>query len=243
MNTVTENAANVGEPAAAAPRPPLTNGDHLTQAEFLRRYSAMPEVHDAELIEGVVYMPSPVTHGYHGSPHFHLITWLGLYEMHTPGTGGGDKSTLRLDELNAPQPDAYLIVLPSHGGQVQLDSGTYIVGAPELVAEVAASSAAIDLNAKKTAYLRNGVREYVVWRVFDQAIDWFVAREGRFDRLVPAEGSRFESQVLPGLWLDAAALIGGDMLSVDRTVRQGIATPEHAAFVASLQENAAQPRP
>jgi Uma2 family endonuclease len=243
MNTVTETAVSTGEQAAAVPRPPLTNGDHLTQAEFLRRYAAMPELDDAELIEGVVYLRPPVTHAYHGASHFDLIGWLGIYSMHTPGVRGGDNGALRLDELNAPQPDAYLIVLPTHGGQVRFDSDGYIVGAPELVAEVAASSAAIDLNAKKTAYLRNGVREYIVWRVFDRAIDWFVSREGRFDRLVPGEGGRLQSQVLAGLWLDAEALIGGDMLSVDRIVRQGVTTPEHAAFVSILQEKAAQTRP
>ena len=39
---------------------PLEHGDHLTREEFERRYEAMPHVRKAELIEGVVYMPSPV---------------------------------------------------------------------------------------------------------------------------------------------------------------------------------------
>jgi Uma2 family endonuclease len=232
------------EPGTAAPAlPPLTNGDCLTQTEFLRRYEAMPHLRNAELVEGVVYLSSKVAHEYHGAPHFDLITWLGQYQTYTPGIEGGDSSTLRLDDLNVPQPDAYLIVLPAYGGQVRLDADGYIAGAPEFVAEVAASSAAIDLHAKHTAYLRNGVREYVVWRVFDRAIDWFVSREGRFDRLVLKEGRRLESEVLPGLWLDPVALISGDMLSIGQTVQQGIATPEHAAFVASLQQKAAQNRP
>jgi hypothetical protein len=231
-------------PGTAMPAlPPLTNGDRLTQAEFLRRYEAMPHLHDAELIEGVVYLRSSGSHEYHGAPHFDLITWLGQYQIYTPGIEGGDSSTLRLDDLNVPQPDAYLIVLPAYGGQVRFDDDGYITGAPEFVAEVAASSAAIDLNAKHTAYLRNGVREYVVWRVFDRGIDWFVSHEGRFDRLVPKEGGRLESEVLPGLWLDPAALISGDMPSIGQTVQQGLGTPEHAAFVASLQQKAAQNRP
>jgi Uma2 family endonuclease len=242
MASVTDvsRAEDGGTNHAHAPLPPLTNGDHLTQAEFLRRYSAMPDLHNAELVEGVVYTPSPVTHKHHGAPHFALITWLGLYQVHTPGIEGGDNSTLRLDDRNAPQPDSFLVILPTHGGQVRFDADGYIIGAPELVAEVAATSAAIDLNAKKTAYLRNGVREYIVWRVFDRTIDWFVARDGRFDRLSPGEGGRLESRVLPGLWLDPDALIGGDRMSVDRVARQGIATPEHAAFVARLHEHAAK---
>jgi Uma2 family endonuclease len=239
-DTTTPDAGHSG--ATGATSLPLVNGDHLTQAEFLRRYSGMPDLQDAELIEGVVYMPSPVTHGHHSVPHFDLITWLGTYRMYTPGVQGGDNGTLRLDDLNAPQPDAYLIVLPSYGGQVRIGPDDYVVGAPELVAEVAASSAAIDLHAKLAAYLRNGVREYVVWRVYDRAIDWFVSRNGRFDRLAPKEDGRFESEVLPGLWLNPAALIAGDMLAVAHTVQQGIASPEHAAFVARLQQ-AAQTRP
>jgi hypothetical protein len=237
-------AADTGEliPAIPVP-PPLTNGDSLTQAEFLRRYEAMPRLHDAELVEGVVYMPSPVSHQHHGAPHFALITWLGLYQSFTPGVDGGDNGTLRLDNLNAPQPDAYLIVLPGHGGQVRIDADGYITGAPELVAEVSASSAAIDLHGKLAAYLRNGVREYVVWRVFDRAIDWFVSREGHFERLVPKEGGRLESEILPGLWLAPAALIGGDRPAVIRTVQQGLATPEHAAFVERLRQQATQTRP
>jgi Uma2 family endonuclease len=236
--------AETGELSVATPAlPPLVNGDHLTQAEFLRRYEAMPHVHKAELVEGVVYMPSPVSHGHHSAPHFDLIGWLSFYRAYTPGVQGGDNGTLLLDDLNAPQPDAYLIILPSHGGQVRIDADDYITGAPELVAEVAASSAAIDLHGKFAAYLRNGVREYIVWRVFDRAIDWFVAREGRFDRLPPGEGGRLESQVLPGLWLDPAALIRGDLLTVTQTVQKGTSTPEHAAFVERLRQRAAQTQP
>jgi Uma2 family endonuclease len=246
MSIVSDTAIPDGsKPSASIPSapPPLTNGDNLTQAEFLRRYSAMPDIHDAELIEGVVYMPSPVTYKYHGAPHFQLITWLGLYQVFTPGVEGGDNATLRLDELNIPQPDAFLIVLPSHGGQVRLDPDGYITGAPELVAEVAATSAAIDLHAKLAAYLRNGVREYLVWRVFDRSIDWFVSREGRFDRLDAKETGRLESKVLPGLWLDPEALIRGNMPSVVSTVQQGIATAGHAAFVTFLQQKTTQSRP
>ncbi len=223
--------------------PLLGNGDRLTQSEFLRRYSAMPQLHDAELIEGTVYMPSPVTHEFHGAPHFDLITWLGFYRTHTPGVRGGDNGTLRLDLLNAPQPDAYLIIEPNYGGQVRIDTDGYIVGAPELVAEVAASSAAIDLHGKLAAYQRNGVREYVVWRVFDRAIDWFIARGGRFEALALRESGRLESESLPGLWLDPAAMIAGDMLGVERAARLGIESPEHAAFAERLREDVARTQP
>jgi Uma2 family endonuclease len=228
-------------PAEATSIPPLRDGDRLSRAEFERRYDAMPHLKKAELIDGVVYMPSPVTEGQHGGPHFDLIGWLAFYRTFTPGVIGGDNSSLRLQLDNEPQPDAYLRILPSHGGQSGTSAGGYVEGAPELVAEVAASSAPYDLGAKFHAYRRNQVREYVVWRVLDQAIDWFVLREDQYEPLPPGGDGLYRSVVFPGLWLDPAALVRGDLLAVFHVVQRGVATPEHADFVARLQQQAAQP--
>jgi Uma2 family endonuclease len=223
--------------------PPLQSGDRLTRAEFERRYDAMPQLKKAELIEGVVYVGSPVSHRHHSNPHFNLIYWLGTYAAGTSGVEGGDNGSLRLDLDNEPQPDAYLIVLPTHGGGVQLDERGYIIGAPELVAEVAASGVSYDLHDKLNAYRRNGVREYVVWRVHDRTIDWFILRDGRYDRLALTAAGHYQSEVLPGLRLDPAALVSGDLMRVAQVVQQGIATPEPAAFVARLQQTASQSTP
>jgi Uma2 family endonuclease len=221
--------------------PPLENGDRLTRAEFERRYAAMPHVKKAELIEGVVYMPSPVSN-LHAQPHFDLITWLGFYRAATPGIAGGDNGTLRLDLDNELQPDAFLRILAEHGGQTHIDEDGYVNGAPEFVAEVARSSVSIDGHAKLNVYRRNGVREYLVWRVEDQDIDWLVLREGRYEPLTAAGDGLYRSDVLPGLWLDAAALLRGDLRAVFQAVQQGVDSPEHAAFVRRLQETAAQRR-
>src|SRR5499426_3500497 len=150
--------------------PLLENGDRLTRPEFERRYEAMPHLKKAELIEGVVYVPSPVRHSYHGRQHAHLIGWLGYYEAHTPGVEASDNVTVRLDLDNEPQPDALLFIDPACGGQARIDADGYIEDAPERVAEVAASSASYDLHAKPRVYRRNGVHEYIVWRVLDQEI-------------------------------------------------------------------------
>jgi hypothetical protein len=222
--------------------PPLRNGDRLTAEEFERRYDAMPGLKKAELINGVVYMPPPVTFEDHGGPHFDLIGWLSLYRIMTPGVRGGDNATLRLPLANRPQPDAFLIILPAHGGQVQVDAGGYVVDGPELVAEVAATSANYDLHDKLNLYLQVGVHEYVVWRVFDRAIDWFVLRGGQYDSLALTPDGLCKSEVLPGLWLDPAALISGDMIRVSQVLQQGSSSPEHTAFVARLQQ-ASLPQP
>jgi Uma2 family endonuclease len=221
--------------------PALENGDRLTRAEFERRYEAMPHLKKAELVEGVVYVPSPVRHRQHGSPHAHLIGWLFQYTAHTPGVDVGDNSSVRLDLDNEPQPDALLFIDPSRGGRVHISDDGVIEGAPELVAEVASSSVSYDLHAKLHVYRRNGVREYLVWRVLDQEIDWFVLRDGQYERMpVDAQGL-VHSEVFPGLWLDPAALVRGDLATVLAIVQQGLASPEHSAFVARLRPSTATP--
>jgi len=230
MSTVTIPQAI---PRSASRRiPPLRSGDHLTRDEFERRYRAMPSVHKAELIEGVVFMPSPVSAEDHGEPHFDLNGWLFVYRAHTPQVRGGDNATLRLDLDNEPQPDGYLRLLRECGGQSRLIEG-YVTGAPEMVVEIAASSASYDLHEKLNAYRRNGVREYVVWRVWDEAVDWFVLHSGRFEPLAPADGI-YRSEVFPGLWLQAHAVLRGDLAQVLQVLEQGLASPEHAAFAARV---------
>jgi len=232
MSTAT---SAVTEPTQARVIPPLQPGDRLTRDEFERRYEAMPHLKKAELIEGVVYIPSPISADGHGAPHFDLTTVLGVYRWQTPGIQGGDNCTIRLDLDNEPQPDDYLRILPEYGGQSS-DSGGYVEGAPELIAEVAASSVSYDLHDKLNVYRRHGVREYVVWRTWDQEIDWFVLRGGRYERLAPNAEGVYQSEVFPGLWLDGRALISGNLTRVSDVLRDGLSSPEHATFVQRLEQ-------
>jgi Uma2 family endonuclease len=227
-------------PPKAPPVPPLKEGDRLTRDEFERRYEAMPEVKKAELIEGVVHMPSPVRWPQHSNPHANLIGWLVAYNASTPGVQVGASGSIRLDLQNEPQPDAAMIIEPAYGGQVQLSEDGYVVGAPELVAEVSASTVHIDLNEKHRVYARNGVREYLVWRVEVQAVDWFALKEGKYQRLSLNSAGVYQSEVFPGLRLNQAALIQSDVSAVFQVLQQGVASPEHAAFVGSLRQTAAR---
>lgn len=221
----------------SAPRPratpPLQQGDRLSRAEFERRYQGMPDVKKAELIEGVVYMPSPVSEG-HSHSQVHIITWLGVYEAATPGVVAGDNGTILLDLDNVPQPDAHLRIEERCGGQSKLSPNRYVEGAPEVITEVAVSSASYDLHDKLNVYRRSGVREYLVWRVDDEAFDWFILREGRYEPLEPVDGLH-RSEMFPGLWLDTAALLKGDLATVLAALQTGIADASHAAFVEKLQ--------
>jgi Uma2 family endonuclease len=226
-----------GEPFGNGAIPPLENGDRLTREEFEPRYDAMPGLKKAELIEGEVYMPSPVRQARHSHPHTRLVTWPGNYETATPGVEAGDNGSIRLDLANEPQPDAYLIIRPDRGGQVRISEDDYIEGAPELVAEVASSSASYDLSKMLDAYGRNGVREYIVWRVLDRQVDWYVNRGGHFEQVPPPPDGILRSEAFPGLWLDAAALVRRDGAAVQVALRQGLDSPEHAGFVARLERD------
>lgn len=231
----TEYGLLLSVPAVVAGQvPPLVNGDRLHAVEFLRRYEAMPEVKNAELVEGVVYMPSPVRVD-HCEPHFDFNGLLFVYRAQTPGVVGGDNGTLQLDLDNVPQPDAYLRIVAEAGGQARIENN-YVVGAPEFVVEVAFSSTSYDLHDKLHAYRRNGVREYVVWRVWDQALDWFVLEGGRFEKQPLPDDGIYRSRVLPGLWLDARAVLAGDLARALQTLQLGLGDKSHEEFAAELEQ-------
>jgi hypothetical protein len=211
--------------------PPLENGDRLTAKEFLRRYDAMPDVKKAELVEGIVYMASPVRSETHGTPDAIASGWLNNYVMMTPGVENFSNSTVKLDIENTPQPDCGLRIV---GGQSRLEEG-YIVGSPELLLEIAASSVSIDLHGKMNIYRRHQTREYLAWRTLDSQFDWFALMDEKFTRLDPDKEGIIRSAVFAGLWLDVNALLRHDRAGLWATLQKGLATPEHAAFVESLK--------
>ena len=212
--------------------PRLESGDRLDQPTFHERYEAMPEHVRAELIGGIVYMSSPLLRP-HGKTHGKLMHWLCEYEDATPGVEAFDNATTILGEQSEPQPDASLLIIPPGIGQTR-DVDQYIAGAPEWVGEVANSSEAIDLHAKKQDYEITGVKEYMVVVLRQKRVVWFVRRRGKFTELAPDSQGILRSKVFPGLWLDPAALLRGDGKRLVEVLHKGMATPEHAVFVAKL---------
>ena len=197
----------------------LENGDRLNLAEFERRYIAS-NIKKAELIEGIVHVASPIRFTPHGKPHSNIITWLGTYQAAITGLEVGIEPTVRLDDDNEPQPDAVLFRID---GNAKIDDDGYISGAPELIAEIAASTVSYDLHSKKRTYERNGVKEYIVWRTLDRQIDWFILENGKYCRLEPDQSGIIRSQEFLGLWLNVNAILNNDMSSVLKTLQTGIA--------------------
>jgi len=214
------------------PEPSLENGDKLDQKTFHRRYEAMPDDVRAELIGGIVFMPSPLKRP-HGKMHPHVSRWLTEYEDATPGIELFDNATNILGPESEPQPDLCLLLPPDKGGQTR-EEDEYIVGAPELVIEIATKKEAIDLHGKKTDYEKEGVKEYLVVVLRQKEIHWFIRRGGAFAELPPGPDGIHRSEVFPGLWLDGQALLRLDRPRLLEVLRQGLASPEHAAFVQRL---------
>jgi Uma2 family endonuclease len=201
---------------ATAPNlyPSLENGDRLTREEFHRRYQMRPDIRKAELVRGVVYVASPTRLGAHADPHSLVALWLRAYEATTPGVRVGVEGTVYLADDDEVQPDAFMFWLPPRGSRARETADDYVEGAPDLVVEIAASSASYDLHDKKEAYRRAGVREYVPWRVLDGAIDWFRLQDGAFIPVAPDANGIIESAVFPGLRLGVAAMLAGDTAAV-----------------------------
>ncbi len=231
-----------GTPGPAPPHPSetgaptLENGDRLTRCEFERRYTMRPDLKKAQLIEGIVYMPSPVSF-VHAEAHSAINGLLSLYAASTAGVRVADNATVRLDLENEPQPDVLLCIDAPAGGRSRVSDG-YLEGAPELVVEVSVSSASIDLHDKLRAYRRNGVQEYVVWRTRDRRIDWFELADGDY-RLLPADDAGVvRSRVFPGLRIACRALLAGDLAAALAELQKGLDSAEHRRFIARLAEGA-----
>ena len=221
------------------PLPSLENGDRLDQPTFHARYEAMPEDCRAQLIGGIVYMPSPRKLS-HGETQSLVVRWLDEYAEATPGTEALLNNTQILGPDSEPEPDACLFIAPEYGGRVYADEDDYLHGAPELIVEVSSSTELIDLHRKKQDYQKAGVREYIVLALRMQKVFWFVRQRGKYKETpLPADGI-FRSRTFPGLWLDAEAMLRCHRRGVLAVLKEGLAGPEHAAFASKLAKHASK---
>jgi Uma2 family endonuclease len=227
-----------GHEATATAARPLQMGDKLTRAEFLSIWEEHPEIKFAELIGGIVYMPSPLSRT-HGVTDTRVSGWLWVYFVHTPGTETGSNATTLMEDDETPQPDDYLRILPEYGGQSG-NEGKYVSGSPELVVEICVSSASYDLNQKKDLYEQSGVREYVAVLMREQEIRWHRLTAKGFQLMAPVPDMVWKSRIFPGLWLDGRAVLANDDAQVLATLQQGLQSPEHEAFVKKLAKKKAK---
>lgn len=243
-----KSVARITKPVAV---PLLRDGDRMTSAEFLRRYEADPYVVRAELLKGVVYINArrqvidgkerimpPISGGGHSGPQANVMTLLGVYAAQTAGVVLNGPTTVHMSDETNPEPDALLRILPEYGGRSTLGEDDFIDGPPELVVEISNTSASRDMGARLEAYQDDGVKDYLVWRTGVETVDWFVLRRRKYVSLTPGADGVVKSETFPGLWLDVPALLAKDMAKALATLQQGLASSEHAAFVAKLRATA-----
>ncbi|MFN8558605.1 MAG: Uma2 family endonuclease [Dehalococcoidia bacterium] len=202
--------------------PRLETGDRLTRAEFHRRYCARPDIHKAELIEGVVYVASPERFRLHSEPQSAVVGWLYVYTIAHPGVRLGISPTIMLDDANEVQPDACLFRDPPPPGGARVGHDDYLEGAPQLIVEVAASSRGRDLGTKKEAYRRAGVLEYLVWQVERRVFTWFRLQDGQYVAVAPDARGVIASVAFAGLRLAVASLLAGDHAAVAAELSAGV---------------------
>jgi Uma2 family endonuclease len=212
----------------------LENGARMDRRTFHELYLFTPESFGAELIGGEVYVSSPVS-ARHSVPHARLVGLMLYYVRETPGIEVHDNCTTILGEHSEPQPDAALAIERSCGGQSRINKEGYLEGAPELVGEIAASSAAIDLGKKKEDYEKAGVLEYLVFLMKEQELIWHTRREGGFEPLAPSAAGILKSQAFPGFWLSERTFFERRLNPDFELIEKGLTSPEHAAFVAQLK--------
>lgn len=233
MSMTSGQQANVGDPAVVPQKlPRLEAGDRLDQPTFHARYEAMPSGFRAELIDGVVHVPSPVQ-----LPHMRsqadVLYWVQTYGIATPVAEGYASGTVILDIKNEPEPDALLVLKTEFGGRTRAVDN-YLHGSPELAAEIASSTESHDLHRKKPVYERAGIQEYLVVAVRQQLVYWFRLQEGVYVPITPDDQGILKSVIFPGLWLDSAALLKGEMQRVVEVLRRGLESPEHKQWLAGL---------
>jgi Uma2 family endonuclease len=213
------------------PLPIMHNGDHMKQPEFHFAYSSMPENYRAELIGGVVFEPSPVSYSHARNDNmFHdLIT---QYAKKSKLAEVAPNATVILSEDDEVQPDVLLRLPEELGGRSRL-VGKFLEGAPELVAEIAYSSRAIDLHLKKQRYAKAGVIEYLVFCIEPKKLHWFRLQE---EKGIKRNGDgTFCSKVFPGLWINEPALIEANSERADEILAEGLNSEEFNDFKNQLQ--------
>jgi Uma2 family endonuclease len=248
---VTKHPKQNGKPQGI---PPLRDGDRMDADEFLRRYKADPVAYSAELLQGVVHITRwrelrngkemivpPISAEGHSTPDNHLQGIFFVYASQTPGVASmGAVTTILPSKTTSLEPDSVLRILPTHGGRSTIGADKFVHGTPELIAEISFTSGARDFGKKYDSYQADGVPEYLVWRTAEKEVHWFALKRKKYLEITPHADGTLRSEQFPGLWLDVAALLAGDTAKLVATLQQGLASPEHAAFVAKLQKAASK---
>ncbi len=194
----------------------------------------MPNV-KAELIKGVVFIQKNRRVS-EGKASARFAVFLVTYALNMKEIESALRTSLIIDDANEYQPDVVLYVKENFGGNSYISADDYLEGSPELVVEIAASTASYDTTLKKNIYRRNGVKEYIIWRVDDEEIDWFAWEEGEYVLLEKDKNGVIESRFFGGLRLNVDAILSDDLAKVLSDLQKGLKSKKHMDFVKSLSK-------
>ncbi|MFT3878951.1 MAG: Uma2 family endonuclease [Gemmatales bacterium] len=214
--------------------PLLYDGQRLDRETFHRLYEASPELKRVQLIEGIVHMPSPMRFVQHANPQTCINGWLFCYSSQTPGVRNGGSATLKIDTENEFEPDGMLFY---DQGQLVIADDGYLEGVPELVVEVSASTISVDSKEKFRVYEKQGVKEYLLWNTQADTITWFARNKNKFVAMKPNRAGIIQSKTFPGLWLDVAAMLEGDLTQVMKTLNEGLTSGPHVKYVKRFERD------
>ena len=212
--------------------PPLVAGQRLDSVTFHERYERMPPNTRAELIGGVVYMPSPLSLA-HGDVNAPIVTWLSITKGGRPASGRRSIRRPGWTTWGSRNPTARSGSSPNAAAG-RRPIASISLGPPELVVEIARSSRAIDLGPKLQDYQRTGVLEYLVVALEPDEVFWFERNDDLFTRVEPDADGVFRSEVFPGLWLDSHRPLPARFPGLMAVLGLGLDSAEHAAFVDHL---------
>ncbi len=217
----------------------LVDGATMSREHFMRAYEMYPDNTSFELIEGTVHMASPVSNSHQRNEKL-ILRLFDRYELETEGVDYIHEQTLHLGEDTTVEPDVLVRLLEEYGGECVGTSDDYLAGPPLFVVEVSNSSLSFDLNRKRRAYARFGVLEYLVIDLVGRRFHWFDLSADEV--LTPDADGVCRLRNLPGCWLAVEPILNDDIKAALPTLHAGLASPEHAAFVADLAARRTPPQ-
>lgn len=159
--------------------------------------------------------------------------WLCQYRRSTPCVESLGRVSIFLDPTTEIETTAAMWLTPGADDRPRWQR---CEGVPELLVEVTATVHNKVFRRRLRVYEQSEIHELLVVTGDPRDTALYARENGRFARVSPADDGSYRSRVFPGLWLDPSALFSDEWNEMAACLDRGMATEEHAAFVASSVE-------